>query len=108
MILFKREHVAPILAGTKTQTRRTWARCRVKAGSVHMLKTGFGKDDSFAHVRIKDARQEPLGDITEADAKAEGYPSIAAYIEAFERIYRTTWDPALVVWVVDFALEANQ
>ena len=40
MLLFKAEHVQFILDGRKTQTRRTWAKCRVKVGSVHKCYSG--------------------------------------------------------------------
>lgn len=39
MILFREEHVAPILNGEKTQARRLWAKPRVRVGSVHKAYT---------------------------------------------------------------------
>ncbi|MEW6016517.1 MAG: ASCH domain-containing protein [Pseudomonadota bacterium] len=99
MILFKPEHVQPILEGRKTQTRRTGKR-RWNVGAVHQARTAiFG--EPFARLRIKDVHQESLGEIDEADARAEGYPSVAAYREAFTRIYGK-WDDLMKVWVVDF------
>lgn len=103
MILFKREHVQPILEGRKTQTRRT-GRLRWKIGTIRQAKTGFRKDDEFAKLRIEAIRQERLGDISEADARAEGYSSIEDYIEAFRRIYGF-WDGDTVVWAIDFSRE---
>lgn len=100
MLLFKPEHVPMILAGTKTQTRRTWRRWRVKVGSVHEARTSlFGKP--FALLRIVSRREERLGNISEADTRAEGYASVADYREVFERIYGW-WDPDEVVKVIDF------
>lgn len=100
MILFKHEHVKPILNGTKTQTRRTGKK-RWKIGAIRQAKTGYKKESEFAKLKILAIREEPLGDITEADALAEGYNTIAEYKEVFERIYGF-WDSALPVWVLDF------
>lgn len=62
MILFKPMFVGPILAGTKTQTRRTGSK-RWKVGSIHQAKTSYKKDAAFAKLRILDIRQETLGDM---------------------------------------------
>jgi len=99
MILFKPEHVAPILTGRKTQTRRIGRR-RWKVGSVHQARTSYhGKP--FAYLRIVAVRQERLGEITLGDAVREGYNSISEYKEVFKRIYGH-WDADMPVWVVDF------
>lgn len=100
MILFKQEHVPMILAGTKTQTRRTGRR-RWKVGSIRQAKTSYRKDSEFAQLRILAIREERLGDISEADAVAEGYANIAEYQEVFRQIYGA-WEPDRVVWVIDF------
>lgn len=100
MILFKQEHVQPILNGTKTQTRRTGKK-RWKIGAIRQAKTGYKKDSEFAKVRILAVRQEELGEISSADVFAEGYQHIGEYIDVFKRIYGS-WDPKLIVWVVDF------
>ncbi|MNC01367.1 ASCH domain protein [compost metagenome] len=100
MILFKLEHIVPILAGTKTQTRRT-GKLRWKVGSVRQAKTNYREDSEFAKIRILTVRQERLGDISEEDANAEGYLSIADFQDAFRRIYGG-WEPDQKVWVIDF------
>jgi hypothetical protein len=100
MILFKQEHVEPILTGRKTQTRRT-GKLRWKVGAVRQAKTSYRKDSEFAKIKITAIRQERLGDITREDAVREGYNSIGEYHEVFLRIYGV-WDPDMIVWVIDF------
>lgn len=103
MILFKPEHVAPILAGEKTQTRRLGKK-RWNVGAVHQCRTQlYGKP--FATVLILGVRQERLGDISAEDVAAEGYAG-KDYKAAWERI-NGSWDDDQVVWVVEFELEAE-
>lgn len=109
MILFKPEHVEPILSGRKTQTRRLGKK-RWNAGSVHQCYTRppftRGGAEPFCRVRITEVRSEVLEDISEADARAEGYPDSEEFMEAFERINPSVYDPVscsfLRVWVVTF------
>jgi len=101
LILFKPEHVGPILSGQKTQTRRTGKK-RWRVGSVHQCRLNY-RVEPFARGRITRVRRKKLGAISEADDKKEGYPSVGSYREAFTRIYGF-WDPNVEVWVVDFVL----
>lgn len=101
MILFKTEHVAPILEGRKTQTRRLGNR-RWKVGAIRQCRTRMlDSSSTFARVRILDVRRELLGAITLQDAQAEGYTMVAEYLTAFERINGSA-PPELPVWVVEF------
>ena len=109
MILFKEKHVAPILNGEKTQTRRLWPHgCRVKLNSIHIAKTAMMDPMSaFARIQISDVFQESLLDITIDDATAEGYPTIQSYLDTFATINRLDQIPMneirkIKVWVVKF------
>ena len=86
MLLFKPEHVGPILAGTKTQTRRIWPRWRANIRSTHLAKTKMLSREHFAKLYIFNRWEELLGDITEEDAQAEGYNSREEYLAKFAEI----------------------
>ena len=105
MLLFQPEHVLPILRGDKTQTRREWPRGpRVKVGALHQCRLRMlRKDTTFAVVLVTGLRRERLCEITDEDARREGYESRAAYFEVYGRIYSDVQqhDPRLV-YVVDF------
>ncbi len=101
MILFKQEHVQPILEGRKTQTRRLGKK-RWNVGAVHQARTKMLDPDSqFASLRILAVEQEPLGWIDDYGAKLEGYPSRDHYLQAWNRINGDTRLDT-PVWVVEF------
>lgn len=107
MILFKPEHVQPILEGRKTQTRRLGKK-RWNIGAVHQARTQlFG--EPFALLRILAVDPQRLRDLDDQDARSEGYDSVPAYLEAFYRINRrpsgmttTEWQNPLI-WRVEFS-----
>lgn len=103
MILFRQEHVQPILDGRKTQTRRVWKRPRVRVGSIHQARTNmpWRGGEPFARIRITGLRQERLGEISFADARREGYETIFAFKQTWIAIHGV-WYAEQLVWVVDF------
>jgi hypothetical protein len=101
MLLFKPEHVEPILTSKKTQTRRIWKKPRAKVGSVHLAKTKMLSKEYFAQLKIQDVRQERLGDITEADAQAEGGYTVDTFRQVWVSI-NGSWEPDTMVYVVTF------
>lgn len=102
MILFKHQHVAPILAGTKTQTRRLGKK-RWNVCAVHQCRTRMmDKASAFARVRIVAVREESLRSISHDDAVAEGYTGIGTYLTAFYSINHMATDANPLVWVVEF------
>lgn len=90
MLLFRPEHVEPILRREKTQTRRIWKRVRVKVGAVHQCYTRPAWVDPpgkpFARVKILGVRKERLADISDEDCRREGYPDRDHYVAAVARI----------------------
>jgi len=65
MMLFRPEHVKPILNGTKTQTRRTWKRPHVRVGGVYKAKTQMLSKRYFARLEaeLKQGKVDCLKDI---------------------------------------------
>ena len=110
MMMFQPEHVAPILSGRKTETRRLWKSQRVKVGSIQKAKLKMFSKDSFAHIRILGVWQERLGDISEESVWAEGYDTLEEYKGVLERVNKRrhlVWDDDLAVWAVKFELMAK-
>lgn len=103
MILFKKQHVQPILDGIKTATRRLGKK-RWDVGSVHHLKTGFKKDDTFAMATIKAVYRQRLCDMTDNDVLQEGYiTNPEGFFKVFTDINKIAkLDQSLEVWVVEF------
>lgn len=110
MLLFKEQHVPMILSGAKTQTRRLWPKgCRVKAGNVYQARTKMlDSKATFARVKVLRVWQEYLENISEADAKAEGYQDRLAYLYAFYKINESkvpsNVNEKMLVWCVEFAV----
>jgi hypothetical protein len=86
MLLFRPEHVAPILACRKVETRRIWPRWRANVRSTHLAKTKMLSKEYFAKLYIIDRWEELLGDISEEGAWNEGYDSKAEYLKKFAEI----------------------
>lgn len=75
-MLFKSEHILPILKGRKTATRRSWKKCMVKVGNVYKCKTQMLSKESFAEIRVTKVFKQMLGDMTIEDVKKEGYDTL--------------------------------
>ena len=86
MLLFKEEHVEPILSGRKIETRRMWGSWRANVRSVHLAKTKMLSREHFAKLYIFDRWEERLGDISEESVRNEGYNSKEEYLKKFAEI----------------------
>jgi hypothetical protein len=107
MVLFKRHHVGLILKKQKTETRRAWKRKMMKEGGIYKAKTQMLSLDYFAKLKAVKVFRQKLGDMTEAEAQAEGGYTLKEYKEEFKRINKF-WDDNYVAWVIKFELvEAN-
>jgi len=101
MALFKKQHIKLILEGRKTQTRRRhkhpW-----KPGRIYRIKVSWFKSTPY-RIKILRRFRQRLGDMTEEDAKAEGFNSLEEFRRAWEEIHGQ-WNPDEEVWAYEFKL----
>ena len=88
--------VAATLAGTKTEQRRNgvygYPNEEFDLEGVTFVVTGLV--------------QQRLGDMTDTDAQAEGYPTLAMYKDIILRMHQgMSWDDDGVAWVHSFAIK---
>lgn len=85
MILFKEPSVQLILRGEKSQARKLWARARAKEGAEHLLyrRPPMTGEKPFAKILVTRVWKQLIGEMTQEEALAEGWPDTAAWIEQF-------------------------
>jgi hypothetical protein len=79
-LLFKREFFDAIRRGSKTTTLRRWKSCHIEAGD-RVKAPGVG------WLRIRICESVKLSQIKAADAKADGFDSLADLHAALDRFY---------------------
>ena len=79
-MMMKKEFFDAIRSGAKRTTLRYWHHRRVRAGSVHTVR-GLGA------VRIDAVEPVEWDDLIEANARADGFESLAALHEALAGMY---------------------
>lgn len=97
-----------VLDGNQTQTRRPIKqrkRYTYAVGNTYAVQAASGKGGG-ARLEVLRVREQLLGAVTEADARAEGYESLAAFRHAWTAQYGG-FNPAEDVWVVEFRLVEN-
>lgn len=80
MLLFKKKFIEMILAGTKRQTVRVWPRRRLRAGQVEFVP-GLGRVDITAFEPVRPA------DLTDDDARLDGFASRGALLDELRGLY---------------------
>ena len=95
---FIKELKIKIISGKKTQTRRI--KCPYKVGQLITAQNGY-RDKAFGKLLIKRIRIQHLSEITESDAKKEGFKNRSEFIDAWKRI-NGTYRPRKLVYVIDF------
>ncbi len=85
MILFKEPSVQLILRGEKSQARKLWARARAREGAEHLLyrRPPMTGEKPFARILVTRVWKQRLGEMTEEEARAEGWPDKVTWIEQF-------------------------
>ncbi|GAB6164151.1 hypothetical protein JCM19992_01510 [Thermostilla marina] len=80
MLLFKKRFLELIRQGKKTQTIRLWKHCRMRAGQRSYIP-GIG------YIRIDAVDPISPTELTEEDARRDGFESLAALRDELERLY---------------------
>lgn len=85
MILFKEPSVQLILRGEKSQARKLWARARAKEEAEHLLyrRPPMTGEKPFTKILVTRVWKQRIGDMTQEEALAEGWPDTDAWIEQF-------------------------
>jgi hypothetical protein len=102
VLIFDSVFVESILEGKKTATRRAWKECNLRVGSIQTLMCYYSKYGIFGKARIESISKQKLCDMTEDDARKEGFESLAKFKEYWKRF--GDWKPQEEVWVIGFAL----
>lgn len=108
MILFTEPNAAFIRCGVKTATRRRGKK-RWNSGTTRKcyLQLPISGARPFAQVYIDRVYAQPLGAMTEADAKKEGNYTLAAFRKGWAEMHGS-WDEKEEVWVIEFHLLRSQ
>lgn len=110
---FRPELAAKVMAGEKTVTRRLvsdnprspWfiERCGLRPGKTYAVCPGRGKD-AIGRVVVDAVMSEPLGRISDSEARREGFANAAEFEAAFAAI-NGGYDPHVIVWRVVFRVD---
>lgn len=124
---FRSEFIGQIRRGEKTQTRRPYkgTRCSYQAGHFYVIervetvREEFKDAEGQTRIRYEDVRasldehievlavhKQALGDLSEEDAEAEGFPDRESFLDYYEAEYGSQ-DPASFVWVIEFRLAGD-
>ncbi len=94
-----------VLSGRKTQTRRPirpYRRFVYRVGKTYAVQPGRG-ERAVARIEVLAVRKQPLGEITRAEAVAEGCANLASFRKLWTEKHGG-FDPDEVVWVMEFRL----
>jgi len=80
MLLMKKQFFDAIRTGRKTTTLRYWRRRMVSADSVHTIR-GLGR------VHIDSITKVAPSDLTDGDAQADGFDTLAQLSETLDGLY---------------------
>lgn len=112
---FKPELAAKVMAGEKTVTRRLvsdnprspwyWNNCGLRPGLSYAVCPGRGKHQ-IGRVRVLSTRRQVLGYVSHDEAQAEGFGNASEFVDVFAAI-NGNYDPNMIVWRVEFKVDAD-
>ena len=100
-MMFKKDLLEMVLSGAKTQTRRRHKN-PLKEKQKYVVKRNW-YNNTENYILIKKVYPQKLGDISEEEAKKEGFSDLDKFRDAWIRI-NGSWDPNMVVTVYEFEL----
>lgn len=108
-IMFKPELAAKVMSGEKTVTRRLvsdnprspwwWQECALMPGRDYAIQPGRGKT-AIGRATVVSVCREPLGFVDAAEARREGFGSVAEFVAAFVAI-NGEYNSRAQVWRVE-------
>ena len=100
MILFKKKFLDLIRSGRKRQTIRIWPKRRLRPGQREFVPgLGLIRITAFESVRPED--------LSEDDARLDGFESRAALLDELRSLYGDRWD-GLPCFRISFTYSAEQ
>jgi hypothetical protein len=100
-MMFNKDLLEMVLSGRKTQTRRRHKH-PLKEKQKYVVKRNWYKNTE-QYIQIKKVYPQKLGDVTQEEARKEGFSGLDEFREAWIRI-NGSWDPDMVVTVYEFEL----
>jgi hypothetical protein len=101
MLLFKQKYLAAIRAGEKTQTVRLWKHRRMRAGQRSYIP-GVG------YIYVLAVDQVPLDELTDEDARRDGFDSAAALRAELHELYPAELAAGYSVYRVRFEVRPGE
>jgi len=100
-MMFKRELLDLVVAGKKTQTRRLHKN-PLKEKQKYVIKKNWYENTEH-YIRITKVYPQKLCDVSEEEARKEGFSSLEEFRDAWIRI-NGSWEPEMIVTVYEFEL----
>lgn len=87
---FERRYVALVMSGAKTQSLRSKFPRGGRVGGDLTLMSGYAPGAKFATATVSALDLVPLAELTEEDARLDGFESLASLMVALEKTYPGT------------------
>jgi hypothetical protein len=100
-MMFKKGLIDMVISGRKTQTRRLHKNV-LKVGRIYSVKRSWYKNTD-QYIQITKVYSQKLGDVSEEEARKEGFGSLDEFRDVWIRI-NGGWDPEMEVTVYEFEL----